>query len=308
MFSISQKLPGAILASVLSFGAAAAPQSLLGQAVSESGQRTSHATDAKQPTQQNGKAGEKVGEKVGDKGSDKKTLKEKSNDKGAKASKQASKKDRENDSQWKPMLPTKKLGDWEVTDFGGEGEVEWDGKTLVLHAGDPMTGINYTKKDFPRSNYEIRLKARRVDGRDFFCCLTFPIDDKCCSFVAGGWGGSVTGLSSVNGFDASENETSGFVDFEEQKWYEIRLQVTDDRVAVWIDDEQCVDLEREYAEFDTRIEVFVQQPLGVCSFMTKAELKDFRWKVLKTKASKQPPENTPATEKSKNESSDKQRD
>lgn len=181
---------------------------------------------------------------------------------------------------WRQLLPGKKLGAWQVTDYGGQGDVAWDGKQLVLEAGNPMTGINYTKKDFPTENYEIRFKAQRVEGSDFFCCLTFPVGDEFCSFVAGGWGGGTTGLSSVNGSDASENETSQYQTFESGKWYAIRLVVDDKKVSVWIDDEQCVDLEREYAKFSTRIEVFIAEPLGLCSFMTKAAFEDIKWRTL----------------------------
>lgn len=189
---------------------------------------------------------------------------------------------------WIAMLPKKDMGKWKVTDFGGQGEVKWDGKKLLLGTGNLMTGVHLGEKTFPAENYEISLKAQRVKGNDFFCCLTFPVGKECCSFVAGGWGGTVTGISSVNGSDASENETSSYTDFENGKWYTIRIVVTSEHVKVWIDDEQCVDLSRKYAEFSTRIEVYIQEPLGLCTFMTEAAIEDFKWRpyphVEKTRA------------------------
>lgn len=179
---------------------------------------------------------------------------------------------------WTAMLPKKGLGKWKVTDFGGQGDVTWDGKRLNLATGNLMTGVHLDAKTFPSENYEIRLKAQRVKGNDFFCCLTFPVGKERCSFVAGGWGGTVTGISSVNGSDASENETSSYTDFENGKWYEFRLVVTKEKVQVWIDDEECVDLSRKYAEFSTRIEVYIQEPLGICTFMTEAAIEDFKWR------------------------------
>ena len=38
--------------------------------------------------------------------------------------------------------------------------------------------------------------------------------------------GGVVGLSSIGGFDASENETTQFVEFKNGQWYKIRLRVT----------------------------------------------------------------------------------
>lgn len=60
----------------------------------------------------------------------------------------------------------------------------------------------------PVMNYELSLEAMRVDGSDFFCGLTFPVGSNFCSFIVGGWGGGVVGLSSLNSEDASQNETT----------------------------------------------------------------------------------------------------
>ena len=58
------------------------------------------------------------------------------------------------------------------------------------------------------SDYEVTLEAMRVDGNDFFCGMTFPAGKDPCTLIVGGWGGTVVGLSSINGMDASENETT----------------------------------------------------------------------------------------------------
>ena len=58
-----------------------------------------------------------------------------------------------------------------------------------------MTGITWTN-EVPTNNYEISLEAMRVEGSDFFCALTFPVGNDPCSFIVGGWGGGVVGLSS----------------------------------------------------------------------------------------------------------------
>ena len=83
-----------------------------------------------------------------------------------------------------------------------------------------MTGINWTNR-VPKVNYEVTLDAMRVTGSDFFCGLTVPVSDSFCTLIVGGWGGSLVGISSLDGQDASENETTKFFNFEQGKWYRI---------------------------------------------------------------------------------------
>ena len=83
------------------------------------------------------------------------------------------------------MFDGKKLAGWRETQFAGRGEVECKSGLIVLHMGDPFTGINYTN-EIPRMNYEVAFDAMRVEGSDFFCALTFPVADSCCSLIVGG--------------------------------------------------------------------------------------------------------------------------
>ncbi len=183
--------------------------------------------------------------------------------------------------QWKSLIPEKGLEGWEITDFGGEGKVNNTGSQLVLEKGDPLSGINYKKADFPKDNFEIELEAQRIEGSDFLCGLTFPVADEYCSLIAGGWGGGVVGLSSVDGYDASENATSLYQAFENGKWYKFRLRVDPEFVTAWINDKEVIKQEREGHEFSTRIEVYVSRPLGFCAFESKVGLRNFRWRTVK---------------------------
>lgn len=187
---------------------------------------------------------------------------------------------------WKSLLPKSGLKGWEITDFGSQSKVTNKEGLLTLEMGDPLNGINYLGKDFPKNNFEIVLKANRTDGNDFLCGLTFPVGDEFCSFIAGGWGGGIVGLSSIDGFDASENSTSTFLEFENNKWYEFRIRVDDEFVTAWIDDEKIFYQDREGHEFGTRIEVYASQPLGLCAFQSTVEVKDFKWRSLKDDKSK----------------------
>ena len=109
---------------------------------------------------------------------------------------------------WKPLFNGKDLEGWKVTNFGGEGEVLVEKGEVVITQGVDLSGITSTSKKLPKSNYEIEFEAQREDGNDFFVGLTFPVKEDPCSLIVGGWGGGVCGLSSLDGMDASENDTN----------------------------------------------------------------------------------------------------
>lgn len=180
---------------------------------------------------------------------------------------------------WKPLLEEKSLDGWEPTNFGGEGKVSIANHQLTLETGDPLTGITY-KRIFPTSNFEIELEAQRADGSDFLCGLTFPVGDKHASFIAGGWGGGVLGISSVDGFDASENSTTQFMDFKNKQWYRFKVRVDDKMILAFIDDKKVVELEREGHEFSVRGEVLASRPLGYCAFQSKVLVRNFKWRPI----------------------------
>lgn len=192
----------------------------------------------------------------------------------------------ETDKSWTSLMPAEGLEDWEITDFGSEGEVHRDGELIVLEKGNPLTGINFKKK-FPKEGYEIEFSANRMEGNDFLCGLTFPVGDEFCSFIGGGWGGGVVGLSSVDGYDAAENATSFYRSFDNNQWYMFRLRVDAESITGWIDDKQAVKVERDGHKFSTRIEVYASRPLGFCAFSSKVALRDIRWRKL-TAAEQQP--------------------
>jgi hypothetical protein len=181
--------------------------------------------------------------------------------------------------QWILLFDGKSLDGWKTSDFPGQGEVEVAEGAIILGAGMDLTGVTIDRK-IPQVNYEIELEAMRADGSDFFCGLTFPVKDQFCSLIVGGWGGGVIGLSSLNGFDASENETTGYRVFEKGKWYPIRLRVTDQRITAWIDGKEEVDVDIRETELSTRIEVEWSKPFGFASWQTKAALRKIRLREL----------------------------
>ena len=172
------------------------------------------------------------------------------------------------------LFDGKSLQNWKVTDFAGHGDVLVENGTIVLDTGNDLTGINFTG-DLPRMNYEVELEAMKVLGDDFFCGVTFPVGKACCTFIAGGWGGGVVGVSSIDGNDASENETTQAMNFEKNRWYKIRLRVTPPRIEAWIDNEPVVNVETEGKSIGMRAgEIELSQPFGIASFRTRAALRN----------------------------------
>ena len=174
---------------------------------------------------------------------------------------------------------------WVVSQFGGDGPVLIKDKLITLGLGDPLTGIRW-EADLPKDNYEVELEARRREGFDFFCALTFPVGKKHVSFILGGWGGGVVGISSVDGFDASENETTSFRNFETDRWYKVRARVDANQIQCWIDDKPAAEQIRKGHEFDIRYEMDQCVPLGVAAFQCKSEVRNIRIRKLTTEETK----------------------
>jgi len=176
---------------------------------------------------------------------------------------------------WKSLFDGKTLGKWKVPNFGGQSEVVVKDGTIVIGMGDPMTGITWSGP-VPRDNYELTLEAKRTKGIDFFATTTFPVADSECSFVVGGWGGTVVGLSCVDYYDASDNFTSQFMAFEDNRWYRIRIRVSKARIECWIDEEKMVDIARKGHKFTIRAECDLCRPLGIATWCTEGVVRNIR--------------------------------
>lgn len=176
------------------------------------------------------------------------------------------------------LFDGKSMDDWEIVDIGGSGEVLLEEGLLVIKMGDSVSGAVYKKADkLPVTNYEITLEARRTMGVDFFCGLTFPVGSlkTCATLVIGGWGGSVTGISCIDGMDASENSTGTYQRYKDNEWYKIKLRVTPKNISTWVNDKQVIDADIEGKKINVRpgpIESYL--PLSLTTFATTSEIKN----------------------------------
>jgi len=181
--------------------------------------------------------------------------------------------------QWKSLFDGKTLKGWKVPQWGGSGKVYVKDGAIHMETGESGTGVTYTGK-VPQDDYEIALTGMRVAGMDFWCGLTFPVGDSHMSLILGGWGGSVVGLSCIDGLDASENETSQVIDFQQKRWYRVRVRVTIEKIQVWLDDKKIIDVARKNRKIDIRIEVEPSVPLGLCTWITHGAVKDIQIREL----------------------------
>ncbi|MBI3878673.1 MAG: DUF1080 domain-containing protein [Verrucomicrobia bacterium] len=185
-----------------------------------------------------------------------------------------------------PIFDGKSLAGWKLSDFATQGgaTIETDfkggGPAIVVDQGEVLSGITYTNA-VPKDDYEVSLEAMKISGSDFFCGLTFPHRKEYATLVLGGWGGGVVGISSVDGADASENETTKYCAFEKNKWYRVRVRVGGDKIQAWLDDEQIANLETTDKKISMRPgEIESAVPLSLSTYQTRAAYRNIRLKKL----------------------------
>jgi hypothetical protein len=164
--------------------------------------------------------------------------------------------------------------------FDAAGRVEAGGGTMILGAGNDLTGVKWQGAVL-RDEFEISLEGRRLEGADFFCGLTFPVRKGHLTLILGGWGGTVVGLSNIDYMSAVENSTTQNVEFKKGRWYAIRVRVAGGRIRIFLDKEKIID----HAIEGHRFEIWPQQedarPLGITTYSTKGEFRNFRYRRLK---------------------------
>lgn len=182
------------------------------------------------------------------------------------------------ESSVSPLFDGDSLSGWRViTDWiGGGADVSVIDGAIHIADGTVFNGI--VREDFskPDGPYEIRLEAMRVEGRDIFLGITFPVvgKDTCISFVAGGWGGETTGLSNIDGMDAMENATGSAQRYENGRWYAFRIRVSEERIDVWMDERHICGV----YHFDKKIsmrpgEADLTVPFGFFTYATTSAIR-----------------------------------
>jgi hypothetical protein len=184
--------------------------------------------------------------------------------------------------EWRSLFDGKSLAGWKESDFFGAGRVTIEKGVIIIGSG-VLTGINWaaSSSPFSTSNYEIRIEAARMKGSDFFAGITFPVGGSFCTWINGGWGGEVVGLSSIDGADASENETSFGRKFDLGRWYSLRLRVTPAKISAWIDEELVIDVGIAKKWISLREgDIDKSVPFGIAAYSTVAAVRKIEWRPL----------------------------
>lgn len=189
-------------------------------------------------------------------------------------------KDKHPVNEWQELFDGKTLEGWKKTNFGGEGEVIVEDGVIKMATGATLTGITSKRKDLPKIDYEVEFEARRTAGLDFFAALTFQFNDSFCTFLPGGWSGTVVGLSNIDDVDASENDTSSFYDFNDNEWYKFRVAVRSDSIRCWINDKPVIDRKLKDEKITIRPEVLPSTPLGISAWQSESEIRSIKLRKL----------------------------
>ncbi|MFN3648495.1 MAG: DUF1080 domain-containing protein [Armatimonadota bacterium] len=196
-------------------------------------------------------------------------------------------KEKKEEPAWKPLFDGKSLAGWKRTEFAGGGEVRVEKSfrggpgAIVVGAGETLSGFNWTG-EMPKTSYEISLEVLKIEGEDFMLGLTFPVADSHATLIVGGWGGPVSGISSIDNSDASQNATTRYLDLVKDRWYRVRMRVTPTRLETWLDDEKIVDQDIQGRKISLRPgSISLSKPLGIATFRTSAAYRDLKLRELK---------------------------
>lgn len=178
------------------------------------------------------------------------------------------------------LLDPPHLAVWQPAGIPGEGKIQVTAEGISIGVGKPMSGVKFTAWQppaFPVTDYSIEYDAKRLDGRDIFGMLTFPVGDAetHATFVLGGWGGTVTGISNIDFSDANENQTRGELPFENDRWYHVKVEVRPGTLRAWIDERLVVNVSIRGRHISLRPGYADHcRPFGFATWGTRAAIRD----------------------------------
>lgn len=181
------------------------------------------------------------------------------------------------ESRWS-LLQGTRAEQWQQAGIPDEGGLSIKEEELTLTPGQPMTGAKFTgwSEALPSTSYAITYEAMRVQGDDIFGMVTFPVGshEAHATFVLGGWGGTVTGISSIDFADANENSTRGEQVFENGRWHRVRIEVRPEDLRAWVNDRPVVNVSIKGRKISLR-PGFIDHclPFGFATWNTTAKIR-----------------------------------
>jgi len=180
------------------------------------------------------------------------------------------------DHEWTQLFDGTTLDGWKKpseSEFEPTGAVSVSDSTLRFESGTPYTALQWDG-EFPGESFEVEIAAKRTEGCDIFCGLLVPVGESHISVILGGWGDTIVGVSCVDHLYASDNETARVMSFENDKWYDVRVRVTKERVVAWIDESKVIDLERKGRVLTPYPGLEALAPFALFTWQTEAAFRD----------------------------------
>ncbi len=183
-----------------------------------------------------------------------------------------------------PWIAGNELGDWQPLETASQAKVSMKDGVLTMGNGDGVSGVHYAgKRPLPVVDYEISWEGMKLDGVDFFASATFPVRDlkTCVTFVNGGWGGGVTGISCIDDMAANENNTTAMVSYKLNQWYKFRVQITAELLAAYVDDKEVCKISIKDKKVGMRYgDIESCAPLGFATYQTKGAVRNLKFRKL----------------------------
>jgi hypothetical protein len=183
---------------------------------------------------------------------------------------------------WEIIWNGKDLTGWEVV-AAPDREVDPCGGQLDFIASPHSTDILWKYDVFPTVDYEVKLEAKRVTGNGAFCHMVFPVKTRHCILVIGGQPeggegeeGKIVGLDRVNDLKLVDpnNETQKTMHFERNRWYQVHLRVTREKVVVLIDGKEVINVAAHKLKLPDRWEFL--EPFGLGTWQTKGAMREIK--------------------------------
>ena len=181
---------------------------------------------------------------------------------------------------WSNLFDGRTLDGWRKVEKGCN--VHAQDEQLIFEMKHMSTSIAWNRA-FPRVDYEVSVEARRLEGNGAFCHIAFPVNATHCFLVVGGMG-NIVALDQVDKLNMYGNETTTRMDFEQERWYTIRLRVTREHVVVWLDDRKVIDLSGAADRLSIPFAWQGLIPFGVGTWETKAAMRNIKLRRLSPKA------------------------
>ena len=150
--------------------------------------------------------------------------------------------------EWRVLFDGKSKEGWKPVpkegSFARPGDVSLEDGAIVMGPGNPHTGVLWTGP-LPKGSYELTYEAMKLAGPYQFGYVAFPVGDGMCALdMGGGARHNIVGLSGVDGKPFTGNLTTRRIGLRHNQWYRVRVRVSGEKIEVWLDDSQIVDLPR----------------------------------------------------------------